>query len=134
MKSNVIVIIACDKLCKSLRYLGQLEYENGPKVDYVGFYMCGADDKDDVEVFIENLLNQEDFSDEQKDDFRQVLDFAENSDVVPIDEDFKLFIVRNMHRLDFNSWMCMPTLMESERYLVLPVEEGVEPPAPPKDV
>ena len=72
MESNVIVIIACAKLCKDLQQLRQLEYDNGKKVDYVDFYLCGAADKDDVAAFIGHLFNKDEFSKAQKDKFRKV--------------------------------------------------------------
>ncbi len=120
MKSNVIVIIACKKLCKDLQPLRQLEYENGSKVDYVDFYLCGAADKDDIAAFIKKLIDKDEYSKTQKDEFRKVLSLIEGNVAVPIDENFKLFITRNMHQLEFNSWKCMPELMDSNRYLVLP--------------
>lgn len=134
MKNNVIVIIACEKLCKGLRYLGQLEYENGLKVDYVGFYLCGAADKDDISVFIKNLICKDEYSQAQKDCFREVLNFVKDNVAEPIREDFKLFIARNMYQLEFNSWKCMPVLMDSNCYLVLPVAQRTEPPEIPQDI
>lgn len=127
MESNVIVIIACEKLCKDLQQSRQLEYEKGSKVAYVDFYFCGAADKDNVAAFIKNLLGKNEFLKAQKDRFRKVLDLVEGNVAVPIDEDFKLFIARNMHRLEVNSWKCMPELMDSNRYLVLPItQEAIE--------
>ena len=127
MKSNVIVIIACEKLCKGLRYLGQLEYENGSKVDYVGFYLCGAGNKDDIAVFMENLVHKDEYSESQKDGVHKLLNFIKGNVADPINEDFKLFITRHMYKLEFNSWKCMPELMASDRYLVLPVTQETEP-------
>ncbi|MBR3662388.1 MAG: hypothetical protein IKN67_03820 [Alphaproteobacteria bacterium] len=125
MESNVIVIIACAKLCKDLRQLKQLEYDNGKKVNYVGFYLCGASDKEDVAAFIKKLIGKDEFSEAQKNKFRMVLNLVENSVAELIDEDFKLFIARNMHQLEFNSWKCMTELMDSDRYLVLPIPQEV---------
>lgn len=132
MESNVIVIIACAKLCKDLQQLRQLEYDNGKKVDYVDFYLCGAADKDDVAAFIGHLFNKDEFSKAQKDKFRKVLNLVNDNVAEPIDEDFKLFIARNMYRLEINSWKCMTELMHSDRYLVLPMAQeaaSVEPEA-----
>jgi hypothetical protein len=126
MKSNIIVIIACAKLCKDLQQLRQLYYDNGKKVDYVDFYLCGAANKDDVAAFIKNLLNKDEFSEAQKDKFRKVLNLVKDNIAEPIDEDFKLFIARNMHQLEFNSWKCMTELMDSDRYLVLPTVQKAE--------
>ena len=125
MKCDVIVIIACEKLCNNLRYLGLLDYQKAHTIDYVGFYLCGAANKDDISVFIKNLLNREEYSEIQKDKIRKLLSFIGNTNAKPIDEDFKLFIARNMWQLDSNSWKCMPMLMENERYLVLPIAESV---------
>jgi len=127
MESNVIVIIACKKLCKDLQKLRQLEYVNGRKVNYVDFYLCGAADKDDVAQFIKNIINQNEFSKAQKDKFCKLLHLVEGNVAKPIDEDFKLFIARNMHKLEFNSWKCMTELMDGNRYMVLSIaQEAVE--------
>lgn len=126
MKSNVIVIIACEELCKGLRYAGMLDYQKARTVDYVGFYLCGAVNKDDVSVFIENLLNSDECSAEQKNKMEKVLGLVKKTNAEPIDEDFKLFVTHNMYQLDFNSWKCMPELMDSDCYLVLPFNEWVD--------
>lgn len=120
MKSNIIVIFACPELYNDLFYTGKLlEYENGPKIEYVEFYFCGAKDKENVISFIKSLPVPSEPSLAEK--FGDLLTLAEITRAVPIDENLKMFIARQMFRLDTNTWKCAPATIDSDRYLVLPV-------------
>lgn len=124
MKSSIIVIIACDKLCKDFGYLKQLEYVNDGTVDYVDVYACGAAHKEEIMSFITALMDKYEYTPAHKENIKGFLKFLKCAELPTIGEDLKLFIIRQMPNIKSDSWKYATNLMSDERYLVLGEEKN----------
>lgn len=123
MKSSIIVIIACDKLCSDFCHLKQIEYAHGKKIDYVDLYACGAENRESIAAFIDTLLDKYEYTPAHKENIKNFLKFLRNAEIPPISEDFIISIARQMHQIKLDSWKYMTSLMSNNRYLVLSAAE-----------
>ena len=124
MKSTIIVIIACDKLCRDFCYLKQLKYVNGSKVEYVDLYACGAADKESVTAFVEALMNKCEYTPVHQENLKGFIKFLKCAELPTISEDLKLSIMRQMPNIKPDSWKYATYLMNNSQYLTFGEDES----------